>query len=156
MLAHSFTEQTEALQAQFFPPPTVADLTDIPGTVYPPPICGTDEIIEAEVEAIIQGLKPLKAAGPNGINHLALQTALPHIKKRTTLLFQACLQAGYHPQPFRTANTVVLRKPGKPDYSQAKAYRPIALLDTLGKALEKAVAVRITGIAESFKLLPQH
>ena len=87
VLAHSFTEQTEALQAQFFPPPTVADLTDIPGTVYPPPICGTDEITEAEVEAIIQGLKPLKAAGLNGINHLALQTALPHIKKRTTLLF---------------------------------------------------------------------
>jgi len=60
------------------------------------------------------------------------------------------------PQPFRTANTVVLRKPGKPDYSQAKAYRPIALLDTLGKALEKAVAIRITGIAESFDLLPRH
>jgi len=98
----------------------------------------------------------MKAAGPNGINHFALQAALPYITKRTALLFQACLRTGYHPQPFRLINTVILYKPGKLDYTQAKAYRPIALLDTLGKALEKAVASRITGIAEAYNLLPRH
>ena len=66
------------------------------------------------------------------------------------------MRTGYHPKPFRSANTIVLRKPSKPDYTQAKAYRPIALLDTLGKALEKAVATRIAGIAESYNLLPSY
>jgi hypothetical protein len=41
--------------------------------------------------------------------------------------------------PFRHSKTVVLRKPQKPTYDVAKAYRPIALLNTLGKVLEKIV-----------------
>ena len=35
---------------------------------------------------------------------------------------------------------VVLRKANRPDYSLPKLYRPIALLETLGKATEKSVA----------------
>jgi hypothetical protein len=33
----------------------------------------------------------------------------------------------------------VLRKPGKPDYSLPGAYRPISLLNTLGKLLEAVI-----------------
>lgn len=60
----------------------------------------------------------------------------------------------YHPAPFRHSNTVVLRKPQKPSYNTAKAYRPIALLNTLGKVLEKIVALRLSKLAEEHKLLP--
>ena len=61
---------------------------------------------------------------------------------------------GYHPKAFRTAITVVLKKPRKPSYSDPAAYRPIALLNTLGKVLEAIIARRISNLAERYNLLP--
>jgi hypothetical protein len=45
-------------------------------------------------------------------------------------------------------------KPNKDDYSQAKAWRPISLLSTLGKLLEAVVAERISFVVETYGLLP--
>ena len=49
---------------------------------------------------------------------------------------------------------MILKKLNKPDYSEPKAYRPIALLDILGKALETVILKRLVGLAESYSLLP--
>ena len=51
---------------------------------------------------------------------------------------QASIDLGYFPKSFKQMNTVVLRNPGKPDYTVIKAYRPIALENTLGKILESS------------------
>ena len=48
----------------------------------------------------------------------------------------------------------MLRKPSKPDYTDPKAYRPIALLNTLGKALEAIIVKRVRYLAETYTLLP--
>ncbi|KYG40116.1 hypothetical protein M433DRAFT_257975, partial [Acidomyces richmondensis BFW] len=66
----------------------------------------------------------------------------------------ACLQRQHQPNSFKHSITVVLRKPQKPDYTKAGAYRPIALLNTLAKVLEAVVARRIPKEAEQRKLLP--
>ena len=71
-----------------------------------------------------------------------------------TYLFQACLDVGYHPRKFKEAKTIILKKPAKPDYSEVKAYRPIALLCTLGKALETVVVKILSDCAEDHGLLP--
>jgi Reverse transcriptase (RNA-dependent DNA polymerase) len=49
---------------------------------------------------------------------------------------------------------VVLRKPGKPRYDIPKAYRPIALLNTMWKVLMAIMASYITFIMEKHQLLP--
>lgn len=49
---------------------------------------------------------------------------------------------------------MVLRKPGKPDYLVPRAYRPISLLNTLGKLLEIVIARRLLYLAEKYGLLP--
>ncbi|TKA53431.1 hypothetical protein B0A53_04421 [Rhodotorula sp. CCFEE 5036] len=49
---------------------------------------------------------------------------------------------------------VVLRKPKKPDYSLAKAYRLIAFEKTSAKVLESIVARRLAYLAEKHQLLP--
>ncbi len=69
---------------------------------------------------------------------------------------QACLRIGYHPIAFKRATTIVLKKPGKSDYTQAKSYRPIALLETISKAIETVVAKRLTRLAEEHNVLPKH
>ncbi len=59
------------------------------------------------------------------------------------MLFNACMQVGYHPREWRDAKVVVIPIPAKPDYSQPKAHRPIALLECLGKLQEKVVTKRL-------------
>jgi hypothetical protein len=49
---------------------------------------------------------------------------------------------------------VILNKPNKPDYSLAKAYRPISLLECIAKLLEKIVAKRVNADIISADLLP--
>ncbi|OQD73321.1 hypothetical protein PENANT_c211G00669, partial [Penicillium antarcticum] len=46
----------------------------------------------------------------------------------------------YRPSHFQRSITVVLRKQGKSDYQLAKPYRPVALLNTLGKFLDRVPA----------------
>lgn len=50
---------------------------------------------------------------------------------------------------------MVIRKPGKPDYTDPKAYRPIALLSTISKALESVIARRLSFLVEQHNLLPK-
>ena len=54
---------------------------------------------------------------------------------------------------FKEAHVIVLRKLNKEDYAQPKAYRSIALLNTLDKALESIIAVRINYLTEFNALL---
>ena len=51
---------------------------------------------------------------------------------------------------------MVLKKPRKSDYLNPNAYRPIALLDILGKVLEAIVAKRISKLAKRYYLLPDN
>ncbi|KAF8836314.1 hypothetical protein BDN67DRAFT_884633, partial [Paxillus ammoniavirescens] len=52
----------------------------------------------------------------------------------------------YH--PWREFTTVVLRKPGKPDYTVTKAFRSIALQNTTGKPLTSIVADQLSYLLE--------
>ena len=71
-------------------------------------------------------------------------------------LFNACVKLGYYPKVFKRANTVVLRKPKKNDYTDLKAYKLIALLNTIKKALKSVVAKKLTDVAKANHLLPAY
>lgn len=55
-------------------------------------------------------------------------------------LLEACLRAGHHPRLWKEAVVAVIPKPKRLDYMLAKNFRPISLLECLGKLLEKVVA----------------
>ena len=152
-LAETPEDKAEMLRQSFFPPPCQADLSDIGDYEYPPSIECPD-ITMVEVEKAIRTASPNKAPGldgiTNGILHQTLDVLLPSLH----MLFNACLQQGYCPKHFKDTVTVALRKPGKDDYTQPKAYRPIALLNTLGKALEAIIANRLAYLADVHQLLP--
>jgi len=142
-LAHQAEDKAETLRQSFFPPPISADLSDINGYDYPSPI-ECPAITQHEIEKAVRRAAPNKAPGtddiPNAILHQTLDILLPTLHR----LFNACLQLGYCPAHFKESITVVLRKPGKDDYTQPKSYRPIALLNTLEKALKAIVTNRLT------------
>ena len=55
---------------------------------------------------------------------------------------------------FYKAKIVFIPKEGKSDYITPSAYRPIALLNTLGKVLESIIATKLDILAEQNNLLP--
>ena len=80
---------------------------------------------------------------------MGLEVFLPHFMH----LFQACINLGYHLEEFQVANTIVLKKPRKSDYTLAESYRSTVLLDTLGKALKAILMHRLSELAETGNLL---
>lgn len=149
-------EKAALFRKVLHPEPPEADLSDIgPRLKYPRPY-ETPPITLDEVRTAISNVKPNKAPGPDGIPNLVLQRLLPLIEHYLVNLFNACLQCHYCPDHFRQSTTVVIRKPGKPDYTDPKAYRPIALLSTIGKALESVIARRLSFLVEKYNLLPKH
>jgi hypothetical protein len=58
-------------------------------------------------------------------------------------LANACLPSGHWPTEFKASSMVVIPKPGKPAYDTPKLFRPIVLLNTLGKFFEKMLSNRL-------------
>jgi len=149
-------EKAALLQESLHPAPPEADLRDINDDfAYPEPLA-MPAITLQEVERAISNAAADTAPGPDGIPNLALQKALPTIKHFLVNLFNECLRHGYCPSHFRSYTTVVIRKPGKDDYTDPNAYRPIALLNTIGKVMEAILAARISYLVERHHLLPKN
>jgi len=49
----------------------------------------------------------------------------------------------FWPSHFKLSNTVVIPKPNKNNYNSSKLFRPIVLLNTMGKLIKKAISNRL-------------
>jgi hypothetical protein len=58
------------------------------------------------------------------------------------------------PKPLHVAQTIATRKLGKSNYSVAKAWRPIALLNIISKVIKIIIAIYLQDLAEARNLLP--
>jgi len=54
-----------------------------------------------------------------------------------------CFELGHWPNYFKYSSTIIIPKPNKTSYDQPKAFRPIVLLNTLGKLIKKVIAERL-------------
>jgi ribonuclease HI len=137
----------------FFPEPPEADLADLDGCQYMDDI-KFPPITFYEIERAIRHAPGNKAPGPDGIPNHILHRVMDIIAPALHVLFNGCLTTGYYPKAFKHSCTVALRKPGKDDYTLPKSYRPIALLNTIGKILDAIIARRISFAVEMHGLLP--
>lgn len=60
-----------------------------------------------------------------------------------TLIINCCLLLSYFPQKWKHAKVVAIKKPNKPP-SQPTSYRPISLLSSISKILERVILTRLT------------
>jgi hypothetical protein len=111
-------------------------------------------ITKEEVHRALQAAKPMKAPGEDGLPTLVWKNLWQWLHEAILRIFTASVNLGYYPEQWKRAKIIVLRKPGKPDYTIPGAYRPISLLNTLGKVLEAAIAKRLSYYAEAHSLLP--
>ncbi|KAH7464218.1 hypothetical protein FOMA001_g17818 [Fusarium oxysporum f. sp. matthiolae] len=145
-------EQAEELLAMFFPP--LPDNIEDEGLQHRrAPVTMPDLTLE-EVERQLWATRSWKAPGEDGLPAIVWKQIWPSVKHDVLAIFQASLKEGVIPDQWRHARIIPLKKPGKDDYTIAKAWRPISLLATLGKVLESVVAERISYAVETHGLLP--
>ena len=95
-----------------------------------------------EVREAIRGLSIGKAPGLNGIPNRALKHLPLRAVSLLILIFNAMLVTQIFPTVWKHARVISILKPGK-DAALPSSYRPISLLDTIGKLLEKILLYRI-------------
>ena len=147
-------DKARLLKESFFPKPPETNLDDIANTTYPAQI-ELPPITQQEVEDAISEVPPDKAPGPDNIPNRILKMGSLIIVPHLTRIFEWSIKLGYCPEHFRKSTTIVLRKPGKDNYTVPKSYRPIALLNTIGKLMDRIVAKRLSYLVEKHQLLPQ-
>ena len=54
-----------------------------------------------------------------------------------------CINLEYWPLHFKKSTTVIIPKPNKKSYDSSKSFRPIVLLNTMGKLIKKVIRERL-------------
>ena len=90
-----------------------------------------------EVELTLRSLSTGKAAGPDGINNRLLKELANPLSVPLCDLFNFSLRHGKVPVSWKEANVSPIHK--KDDPSEVSNYRPISLLNTIGKVMEKII-----------------
>ncbi|KAL4123012.1 hypothetical protein QTP88_015245 [Uroleucon formosanum] len=139
------------------PPPTAsmeyATLQSVVDSLFPehrartdgPPV-PADSVVPftaSEVDAAVEraGSKN-KAPGPDGLTGKILRAVHKAHPNILLGLYNSCLRSGTFPAEWKTSRVVLLKKGNKPD-GVPSSYRPLCLLNDVGKTLEFLLARRL-------------
>ena len=96
----------------------------------------------SELQEAGKRLQPRKAPGPDNIPNEILKVVLEVWPVLLLEMYNNCLQNGIFHKKWKRQKLVLLRKGNKP-LSEPSSYRPICLLDTMGKLLERMLFQRL-------------
>ena len=146
-------DQARCLRNAFFsnsrplcPTSLPSDPTPLPTQLFPP-------FTKEELYEVLSHTSNSSSPGKSFISYPMLKWSFEHAFPALLHLFNASLRLAHFPIPFRSTFLCVIPKPRKPDYSSPRAYRPIALLETIGKLLEKLVAKRLSDTTNHLNLV---
>ena len=145
---------TTVLKCRFFndiPPVVPLTFNDNPA---PLPQCIFHPIIDSEIADALAQMSNQSAPGKSGHGYKLIKWTWEATPEWITTLFNSCLLTGYHPKLWKAAIIAVVPKQGRTDYSLPKNYCPIALLECLGKLLEKVIAKRVHHDIGALSLVP--
>jgi ribonuclease HI len=138
----------------FFPPPNPATPPIPQNYPYPTPRWAFTNITNDQILHAINKLKPYKASKsnsvPNSIFTHAREALVPHLGP----LFRSTHSLRYYPQEWATTETLILKKPGKPDYTTPSAWRPIVLSDGIARLLNSCQTKIMVTMCETLNILP--
>ena len=110
--------------------------------------------MHSDIHKAIKKLKPYKAPGKDDIQNMVIQECIETIIDHLYYIYRAVLELDAYSTRWLTILTIILRKAGKTAYNVAKLYRPIGLLNTLGKLFSALVAADLSYLVEKHNLLP--
>ena len=94
-------------------------------------------ITENEIIDVIQILDPNKATGPDKISHNMLKISPEKIAKPLLIIFNKSLQQSKYPSNWKIAHVIAIFRKG--DTSLPSNFRPISLINYIGKLMERVV-----------------
>ncbi|XP_062558073.1 uncharacterized protein LOC134222944 [Armigeres subalbatus] len=106
-----------------------------------------------EVARIIRRLKSKKSSGQDNIRNCVLKKLPRKAHIFLAKIFSACIRLGYFPNSWKHAVVVAIPKPNT-DSTNAFNYRPISLLPTFSKLLERVILIRIEQHLENTHIIP--
>lgn len=138
--------------------PDIAPLFQIPQAPLPdqePDVPVPDILKPVEEEEVHDAIASGKntAPGEDSIPRKALRQLPAAAILLLTSIFNSCLRSGNFPAPWKTAAVIMIHKPRKSRSNPAN-YRPIALLNVLGKVFERILADRFRRYLDDRRLLP--
>lgn len=107
----------------------------------------------SEIKKIIQRLKSKKAPGQDVIRNAMLKRLPRKGLVHLTKVFNACLKLTYFPEKLKHATVVAIPKANK-DVTLSTNYRPISLLSSLSKILERLILNRLNRHLEANPVVP--
>lgn len=122
---------------------------------YPTDTNNIDPVSSLELKAIVSTFSKRKSPGYDLITNKMLQNLTEKSFSILASIFNACLRLGYFPDAWKHAVIVMFSKPGK-DKKDPRNYRPISLLTTLSKLLEKVIHSRLAENINAANILPPY
>ena len=111
-------------------------------------------ISEIDILKICNQLKPKLSSGADFISNKLLKLIAPIIITPLHYLINLSLESGYIPREFKIAKVVPVFKTGdKHDFNN---YRPISLLSSFSKLMEKIVSRQLIGFLNFHNVLYKH
>ena len=109
------------------------------------------QISEHHLIQIVKSLKSKKSSGCDLMSNNLLKLSIPVIAKQLTHLTNLSLSTGYVPEQIKLSKVIPLFKDGsKREFNN---YRPIAIISTFGKVIEKVVFGQLSNYFGENKLL---
>ncbi|CAB0031170.1 unnamed protein product [Trichogramma brassicae] len=108
-----------------------------------------------ELRGACRRIKDHTAPGPDGVPNAAIKIAIATNPDIFLQVYTACLRTGVFPACWKRQRLVLLPKPGKPP-EEPSSYRPLCMLDTAGKILERLICDRLEAMTESPRGLSDH
>ena len=132
-------------------PPSDAFLDSLPQL----PVRDWPKISTQEIGDMLKLTSNSSAPGPDSImwHHLKQIFDMEGVSDAITLFYNNICDHGIWPSWFKESVSVIIPKLKKADYTIPKAYRPIALLNTMGKLLTKVLVNRMQFDAAAHSLL---
>lgn len=96
-----------------------------------------------ELTSAARTLKTGKAPGPDGVPAEVLQAVAAERPSMLLRMYNACLTEGVFPHMWKKQQLTLISK-NKGDPERAEAYRPLCMLNTAGKLLERLIKLRLT------------
>ena len=108
----------------------------------------------SEILNCISKMDNKKSSGYDCISNSILKCTNHVIAPYLETLYNSCIYHGLFPDAFKIAQVIPLFKGG--DKQECSNYRPISLLPTLGKLLEKLLSTRLTNHLNANDILSKH
>ena len=103
----------------------------------------TDWISIKKMEQVFSDFKSKKSPGTDKLKPIVFKYITRDMLVILEIIYKSMISLNFTPAKWREARVVFIPKPGKPDYTNPKAFRPISLTNYMLKGLEKLVRWKV-------------